>query len=81
MIKQERRGNIKGITYADGIKQKRFMKDGETISSSTVSTEVLMKTLIIDTMEGQDVTIFYVPGAYFHAEIPEEKKVTMKKRG
>ena len=70
MIKQKRSGNIKERTYADGIKQKRFLKDGENISSPTLSTEVPMEKLIIDTMEGQDVAIFDVPGAYFHTEIP-----------
>jgi hypothetical protein len=81
LIKEKRSGIIKGRTCANGSKQKRYLKRGETISSPTVSTEALMGTLAIDIKEGRDVAIFDVPGAYLQAEMPKEKKVLMKLRG
>jgi hypothetical protein len=81
LIKEKRSGIIKGRTCANGSKQKRYLKRGETISSPTVSTEALMATLAIDIKEGRDVAIFDVPGAYLQAEMPKDKKVLMKLRG
>ena len=49
------------------------MKDGETISSPTVSLEAIVGTLLIDAKEDRDVAIFEVPGAYLQAEMPAEK--------
>ena len=65
----------------NGSKQKRYLKDGETISSPTVSKEALVGTLVIDTMKGRDVAIFDITGAYLQAEIPREKNMLMKFRG
>ena len=45
------------------------MKDRETISSPTVSTEALMKIIVIDTTEKWDVVILNASGTYFHAGI------------
>jgi len=63
LIKKKRRGKIKGRTCADGSKQKRFLKHGESISSPTVSLEAIVGTLLIDAHENRDVAIFDVPGA------------------
>ena len=43
------------------------MKDVETISSHTLSTESIMSILTIDATENKYVVIFDVPGAYLHA--------------
>jgi hypothetical protein len=51
LIKKKRCGKIKGRTCADGSKQKRYLKEGETISSPTVSTEAIIGTLVIDAIE------------------------------
>ena len=63
VIKQKRCGKIKGCTCADGSKEKKFLKEREreSISSLTVSTEALMTTLVIDVIEKRDVTIFDIP--------------------
>ena len=37
LIKENINGKIKGRTCADGSKQKRYLKEGEIISSPTVS--------------------------------------------
>ena len=81
LIKKKRCGKIKGRTCADGSKQKSYLKEGENISSPTVSTESLIATLVIDAMEKRDVAIFDVPVAYLHAEMPKDKRVLMKLRG
>ena len=77
LIKKKRCGKIKGRTCANGSKQKRYLKHGETISSPTVSLEAIIGTLLIDANEGRDVAIFDVPGAYLQAEMPAEKKILM----
>ena len=73
LIKKKRCGKLKGRTCADGSKQKRYLKHGETISSPTVSLEAIVGTLLIDANEKRDVAIFDVPGAYLQAEMPREK--------
>ena len=80
LIKKKRCGKIKGRTCANGSKQKRYLKHGESISSPTVSLEAIIGTLLIDAHEGRDVAIFDVPGAYLQAEMPKEKKLLMKFR-
>jgi len=80
LIKKKRCGKIKGRTCADGSKQKRFLKHGESISSPTVSLEAIVGTLLIDVHKDRDVAIFDVPGAYLQAEMPKEKKLLMKFR-
>jgi hypothetical protein len=80
LIKKKRCGKIKGRTCANGSKQKKYLKHGETISSPTVSNEALLGTLAIDALEERDVAIFDVPGAYLQAEMPKEKNMLMKFR-
>ena len=77
LIKKKRCGKIKGRTCANGSKQKRYLKHGETISSPTVSLEAIVGTLLIDAKEGRDVAIFDVPGAFLQAEMPADKKLLM----
>ena len=48
LIKEKRNGIIKGRTCANGSKQKKYLKDGEEISSPTVSLEAMITTLLID---------------------------------
>jgi hypothetical protein len=80
LIKKKRCGKIKGRTCANGSKQKRYLKHGETISSPTVSLEAIIGTLLIDSKENRNVAIFDVPGAYLQAEMPKDKKLLMKFR-
>ena len=47
IIKQNRNRKIKGRTCADGSKQKRYLKEVESISSATVSLDDLFFTLIV----------------------------------
>jgi hypothetical protein len=51
LIKKKRCRKIKGRTCANGSKQKKYLKHGETISSPTVSNEALLGTLVIDVLE------------------------------
>ena len=81
LVKKNRRGKIKGGTYADGSKQKRYLKEEESVSLPTVSLEGIVCTLIIDAHKGQDVITFDVLGAYLHAEIPKDKCILIKIRG
>ena len=81
LMKEKRTGGIKGRVASNGSKQKKYLKEGESISSPTVSLEALLMTLIIDVFEGQKVTTFDVPGAYLHAKFPEDKHISMVLRG
>ena len=81
LIAKKRCGKIKGRTCADGSKQRKYLKDGESIASPTVSLESLISSLLIDTYEDRYVSIFDVPGAYLHAETPKGKLLIIKLRG
>ena len=77
LIKNKRCGTSKGRTRANGSKQKRCIKHGETASSPTVSLEATLETLLIDAKEDRDLAIFDVPGVCLHEEMPVKKKVLM----
>ena len=81
LIKQKRNGNIKGRTCANGAKQRRYVKEGEIISSPTASLESIIATLVIDAYEERYSVIADVPGAYLHAEMPPNKRVLLKLKG
>ena len=73
MIKEKRCGMIKGRTCENGMLNKRYLKEDETVYSTTLLTESLMSTLLIDDMEHRDVAVFDLPGYYLHTEIPANK--------
>ena len=81
LIAEKACGKIKGRSCADGSKQKRYLKDGESVASPTASLEAINATWIIDAYEGRDVVSSDVPGAYLHANVPDDKVITMKFRG
>ena len=80
LIKIKRCGKVKGRTCANGSVQRKYLSSEDSIASPTVSLEAFLSTLLIDAKEGRDVAIFDVPGAYLHAEFPEDKTVLMKLR-
>jgi hypothetical protein len=81
LIKEKRDSRIKGRTCANGSKQRKYLKEEETIASPTVALESLLTSLVIDVFEGRDVGTFDVPGAYLHAEMPKDKRILMVLRG
>ena len=81
LIKRKRNGTMKGRSCINGSKQKKFLKQDESIASPTVCLEAILMTLGIDIYEERDVAIFDVPGAYLHAKMPEHKNVIMVLRG
>ena len=81
VIKQKRCGKIKVRTCADGSKQRRYLKEFESVSSPTLSLDGLFGSTMIDIFEGRDVATCDVPGAFLHAELPPGKKLFMVFRG
>ena len=77
LIKEKRDEKIKGRTYANGSKQRQYLKEDETVYSPTCSTKSLMSTLVIDAMDNSDVAIFDVPGAFLQTEMPKGKNVIL----
>ena len=78
LIAEKRNGDLKGRTCANGKKQRKFVKEGEILSSPTVSLESILLTLVIDAYEGRHTMIADVPGAYLHAEMPPGKRVLLR---
>ena len=74
MIKDKIDGCIKGSTYVDGSRQRRYLKDWETVASPTISLEALFATLVVNAHEGRDKVTFDAPVAFIHAELPKDKK-------
>ena len=60
LIKDKRNRIIKGRTCADGSK-KSYLKEVESISSTTVSLEAVFCTLLYDAHEGRDVATLKFP--------------------
>ena len=81
LINEKRNGIIKGKKCIDGSKQKRYLKEGESISSPTVSLEDLFCTLIVDAHEGRNVANLDVPGQYLYAKTPKDNRILINLRG
>ena len=81
LIREKRDGKIKGRKCADGCKQKKYLKEDESIASPEGSLEGLLTTIVIEAIEKRDVATFDVPGACLNALMTEEDKVIMKFRG
>jgi Reverse transcriptase (RNA-dependent DNA polymerase) len=70
LIKEKRCGKLKGRTCADGRSQKGLY-DKQQTTSPTVSTDALMVSLMIDSLEQRDVATADVTGAYLNADMDE----------
>eukprot|EP00957_Ditylum_brightwellii_P035088 2660197-Ditylum_brightwellii.AAC.1 len=53
LIEEKRDGRIKGCTCANGSRQWRYLKYGDTVASPNVSTEGLITTMVIAAYEGR----------------------------
>ena len=73
LIKEKKDGELKGRTCGNGARQRRFMKEGEDISSPTASLKAIITTLVIDAYECRDIVIVDVHGAYLHAKMSNKK--------
>ena len=69
-LKRKRCGKIKGRGCADGRKQRAYIQK-EDAASPTVTTESVFLTAVIDALEGWDVAIVDVPGAFMQADMDE----------
>ena len=81
LIKEKWNGDIKGRSCVDGSKQRRYLKQDESMSSPTAGLESLLVTLLIDAYEDRDVGTYDVPGAYLQASLaPKDngERVLMK---
>jgi hypothetical protein len=77
-LKEKRCGMIKGRGCADSRSQQDYMTKEEA-SSSTVATEALMFTCVIDAVERRDVATCDIPGAFMQSDM--KGKVVMKLEG
>jgi hypothetical protein len=69
-LKWKHRGKIKGHGCADGRKQSAYITC-EDAASPTVATESVFLTAIINALEGHDVAVVDVPGAFMQADMDE----------
>ena len=76
-IKQKRCGKVKGRTVGDGRKQRGYVSKEES-SSPTPSLLALLTTMVIDAVEGRDVAIYDIPGAFLQSRFPDSKFVVAK---
>ena len=76
-LKEKRDGSIKGCGVADGRKQREKIEPKDT-TSPTVSTEAVMLTVTIDKLEGRDVAVLDIPGAYLSADMDDEVHVVFR---
>ena len=69
-LKRKRCGKVKGRGCADGRKQRSYITKEES-TAPTVSTEAVFLTAVVDALEGREVAILDVPGAFMQADIDE----------
>jgi hypothetical protein len=71
-LKQKCDGKIKGRTVAGGNKQRGYISK-EDASSPTFATEAVLLSCIIDTEEGRDVAVIYIPNVFVQTRAENEK--------
>ena len=76
-LKEKWGGSIKGCGVADGRKQREKIEPKDK-TSPTVSTEAFMLTAKIDKIEGRDVAVLDIPGAYLSADMDDEVHVVFR---
>jgi hypothetical protein len=69
-LKRKRCGKVKGRGCADGRKQRAYTAH-EDAASPTVATESVFLTTVIDALEGRDVAVLDIPGAFMQADMDE----------
>jgi hypothetical protein len=69
-LKRKRCGKVKGRGCADGRKQRAWTDKADS-SSPTIATAAMFLTVIVDAMEGRDVAVVDVPGAFMQADMDE----------
>jgi hypothetical protein len=70
MIKEKWCGKIKGCTYANGHKQRKYISK-EEVASPTVQLEHLVLLLLIDEQEGRDIATADVVGVYLLVDMED----------
>ncbi len=69
-LKEKRCGKIKGRGCVDGRKQREWTAKSES-TSPTITTNAVFLTAVIEALEGRDVAIFDVAGAFMQADMDE----------
>jgi hypothetical protein len=69
-LKRKRCGTIKGRGCADGRKQRAYT-DKDEATSPTIATEAVFLTAVIAALEGRDVAVIDVPGAFMQTDLDE----------
>jgi hypothetical protein len=69
-LKRKRCGKVKGRGCADGRKQRAYIQR-EDATSPTVATEAVFLTAVLDALEGREVAIIDVPGAFMQVDMDE----------
>jgi Reverse transcriptase (RNA-dependent DNA polymerase) len=69
-LKRKRCGKVKGRGCADGRKQRAYIAKADA-ASPTVATESVFLTAVVDAMEGREVAVVDVPGAFMQADMDE----------
>lgn len=69
-LKRKRSGKIKGRGCADGRKQREWTDKADS-SSPTIATAAVFLTIVIDALEGRDVAVVDIPGAFMQADMDE----------
>ena len=70
VVKEKRCGKIKATACANGSKQRRYLKEFETVASPILSLYGLIGPSLIDIYKYKDVATCDVPGALLHPELP-----------
>ena len=77
-------GTIKARTYADGIKQRKYDSyNKHDYASPTCVNNSVVITSALDSKEGFEVAIIYIPGAYLHTYVDKhgKKRIIMLFKG
>ena len=72
-LSKKRTGEIKGRTVAGGNKQRGYIEN-EDASSTTVATESVILTSVVDAMEERCTAVIDVPNAFIQTVVKDKNR-------
>jgi hypothetical protein len=70
-LKRKPCGKVKGCGCADGHKQRWYIDQADA-ASPTIATEAVFLMAVINALEGREVAIINIPGAFMQVDLEDE---------
>ena len=75
LIQKKKNGLLKAWCCATGNRQRKYLREDESVSSPTLSVEGMILTLLTVAYEGRNMISLDFPDAFLQADMPDNKMI------